>query len=70
MVDSNDIRPILGRKACTGMGILVYRDNDHLNRPETGKVTSVRSADSTYSDVEGGLSAQICGNIQGRSSKI
>ena len=35
MVDSNDIRPILGQKACIGMGILVYNDNYHLNKPET-----------------------------------
>lgn len=36
LVDNEDIRPILGRKACIGMGILVYQDNDHLNKPEMG----------------------------------
>lgn len=33
LVNQNDIRPILGRKACLGMGIVTYLDNDNLNKP-------------------------------------
>ena len=29
------VRPILGRKACLGMKIIKYLDNDQLNRPQT-----------------------------------
>ena len=36
LVDSGDIRPILGRKACLGMNIIRYTDNDALNKPQTG----------------------------------
>ena len=36
LVDSEDIRPILGRKACLGMNIIRYTDNDALNKPQTG----------------------------------
>ena len=33
LVDSKKVRPILGRKACLGMNIIQYLDNDHeLNR--------------------------------------
>ena len=35
LVDSEDIRPILGRKACLGMNIIRYTDNDALNKPQT-----------------------------------
>ena len=34
LVDSNKVRPILGRKACLGMNIIQYLDNDQLNRPQ------------------------------------
>ena len=34
LVDSNKVRPILGRKACLGMSIIQYLDNDQLNRPQ------------------------------------
>jgi len=33
LVDSKKVRPILGRKACLGMNIIQYLDNDQLNRP-------------------------------------
>ena len=29
------VRPILGRKACLGMKIITYLDNDQLNHPQT-----------------------------------
>jgi len=31
LVNWKDIRPILGRKACIGMKIVIYLDNDHPN---------------------------------------
>ena len=34
LVDSKRVRPILGRKACLGMNIIQYLDNDQLNRPQ------------------------------------
>ena len=34
LVDSNKVRPILSRKACLGMNIIQYLDNDQLNRPQ------------------------------------
>ena len=36
LVDRTDIRPLLGRKACVGMKIVSYLDNDELNKPEIG----------------------------------
>ena len=44
LVDYKDIRPILGRKACTGMSIVKYSDNDAINKPTTGNA-SVYSVD-------------------------
>lgn len=43
LVEGKAIRPLLGRKACVGMGIIKYMDNDKLNKPQTGstKVYSV-----------------------------
>ena len=38
LVDRMDICPLLGRKACLGMKIVSYLDNDALNKPETGNV--------------------------------
>ena len=32
LVDSKKVRPILGRKACLGMNVIQYLDNDQLNR--------------------------------------
>ena len=34
LVDSKKVRPILSRKACLGMNIIQYLDNDQLNRPQ------------------------------------
>ena len=47
LVDSEDIRPILGRKACLGMNIIRYTDNDALNKPQTGSfpIYSVKDND-------------------------
>ena len=36
IVDKKNIRPLLGRKACLGMKVVTYLDNDQLNRPFTG----------------------------------
>lgn len=36
LIDSNKIRPLLGRKACLGMGVVTYLDNDQLHKPDTG----------------------------------
>ena len=35
LVDSDKIRPILGRKACVGMKLIEYTDNDALHKPAT-----------------------------------
>ena len=35
LVDSDNIRPILGRKACVGMKLIQYTDNDALHKPAT-----------------------------------
>ena len=35
LVDSMNICPLLGRKACLGMKLVSYLDNDELNKPET-----------------------------------
>ena len=54
LVNNEDIRPILGRKACVGMGILEYHDNDLLNKPETGDapVYAVKTQDAVLSKEE------------------
>ena len=36
LVDRTDIRPLLGRKACIGMKIVTYLDNNKMNKPCTG----------------------------------
>ena len=36
LIDSNKIRPLLGRKACLGMGVITYLDNDQLRKPDAG----------------------------------
>ena len=36
LVESNAIRPLLGRKACIGMKIIKYIDNDEINKLQTG----------------------------------
>ena len=35
LVDSERIPPLLGRKACVGMKIIAYLDNDSMNSPDT-----------------------------------
>jgi len=35
LVDSDRIRPLLRRKACVGMKIITYLDNDSMNSPDT-----------------------------------
>ena len=39
IIDRSGIRPLLGRKACLGMKIIAYLDNDHLNQPAIGNAT-------------------------------
>ena len=39
LVDSDKIRPLLGRKACLGMNLITYRDNDAINKPEIRDAT-------------------------------
>ena len=36
LVDRQDVHPLLGRKACLGMKIISYLDNNQLNKPQTG----------------------------------
>ena len=36
LVDRPDIGPLLRQKACVGMKIVSYLDNDKINKPETG----------------------------------
>ena len=40
------VRPLLNRKACIGMNIIKYTDNDELNKPEN-KYAQVYSPDCT-----------------------
>ena len=35
IVDQSNVRPLLGRKACVGMKIVSYLDNDMMNKPNT-----------------------------------
>ena len=49
LVDNNGIRPLLGRKACVGMKIIKYIDNDELNKPRTGNA-SVYAVVSTHAN--------------------
>ena len=35
LVDSTNIRPLLGRGACLSMNVVTYLDNDKLNKPDT-----------------------------------
>ena len=49
LVDNNGIRPLLGRKACVGMRIIKYIDNDELNKPRTGNA-SVYAVESTHAN--------------------
>lgn len=48
LVDQPGIRPLLGCKACCGMNIVPYLNNDHLNKPnaEDAKVYTVGDRES------------------------
>ena len=37
-MDSRKIRPLLGCKACLGMMVIQYLDNDAIRKPDTGNV--------------------------------
>ena len=37
LVDSSQIRPLLGRKACLGMNIVSYLDNDKIHQIQFGE---------------------------------
>ena len=39
LVEHAEIRPLLGRKACLGMKIVSYLDNDAMNKPMTGNAS-------------------------------
>ena len=45
IVDSKAVRPLLGHKACVGMQIIKYQDNDEINKrlTETSQVYSVEN---------------------------
>ena len=47
--DNIDIRPVLGRKACLGMKIIQYMDNDEIHKPKIGNapVYAMTSASSS-----------------------
>ncbi len=36
LVNGIQMRPLLGRKACIGMNVVTYLDNDSMNKPNTG----------------------------------
>ena len=38
LVNSPNIRPLVGRQACLKMGLVSYLDNDELNKPDTGNL--------------------------------
>ena len=48
LVDCPDIRPILGRKACIGMNIVKYTDNDAINKPQSDGAP-IHAVDNTVS---------------------
>ena len=49
LVDQQGIRPLLGRKACLGMNIMAYLDNDQLNKPtvQNAEVYAVHDQNSS-----------------------
>ena len=46
LVNRSDIKPLLGRKACLGLKIVTYLDNDQLNKPNIGNFTIYTVASS------------------------
>ena len=51
LVDSKRVRPILGRKACLGMKIIKYLNNDPLNHPQTSDGGDVYAHDASIEPV-------------------
>ena len=51
LVDSKRVRPILGRKACLGMKIIKYLNNDQLNHPQTSDGGDVYAHDASIEPV-------------------
>ena len=55
IVENAEIRPLLGRRACLGMNIVKYVDNDAINCPQTGHAevhaASEQSTSLTASDL-------------------
>ncbi len=51
-MDRTDVRPLLGRKACLGMKIVSYLDNDQINQPDTGNSTDNTTTVSTQNLIE------------------
>ena len=49
LVDHDDIRPILGRRACIGMNIVQYIDNDQINEPATDGAAVFATEERRYS---------------------
>ena len=49
LVDQQGIRPLLGRKACLGMKIVAYLDNDQINKPtaQNAEVYAVNNQNSS-----------------------
>ena len=50
LVNSTEIRPLLGKKACIEMKVIKYSDNDELHKPNT-ESAPVYSVDSTSEEV-------------------
>ena len=53
LVDCANVRPLLGRKACVGMKIVQYLDNDEINKPtvDSGSVFTLDIAVLTWKQV-------------------
>ena len=51
LVGQQGIRPLLGRKACIGMKIVAYLDNDQLNKPSTKNAEVYAVGDDESSQV-------------------
>ena len=49
LVDSTNIRPLLGRGACLNMNVVTYLDNDKLNKPDTQDAEVFVIEDTTLS---------------------
>ena len=53
LIDSRKIRPLLGRKACLGMKIIAYLDNDELHKPDTRNAPVYAVEDPAPVTIEG-----------------